>query len=403
MSDTLFVQFFTKIYDVNPRFSGYNLYILCNGFSDTFDLCKTKGDFLWVNHSKQRNAYGKDQEQLFDNELPISKGIVFVSCFYVSQLFQVYQWAKKYPSINFIAGGPACHPKIAFYKKDNIPKNMQIMSCSVEEYFDVPNFSYPWKLEFPDGDKNLTLAYSYTIDTECYWGKCIFCSYRHVEKRKRPNLSFEFKNVDYIGNQRLNLYSPSMSASKLKNILYNLDYNKKVRYDIYIRGRENESKVLKETMQNKQGNFPQTKFLLGVDFPSQRMLDYMQKNLTIDGILHTINTIADYCNENVQIHLSFILGWNNLTYKDIRELEVFLNQLPYDKVKITFSVNLLIAKPNTYVFNTYNRKEDIYLGPFLYGFMPQLSTYQIALTKKAMEIMDTKPVTVFDYSNIREM
>ena len=45
MRETLFRQFYGK--------TNSNWFDLCNGFSDTFDLCKSKGDFLWMEHEER--------------------------------------------------------------------------------------------------------------------------------------------------------------------------------------------------------------------------------------------------------------------------------------------------------------------------------------------------------------
>ena len=40
MKDVLFIQFYGQ--------TGSGWFDLCNGFSDTWDLCRSKGDFLWI-------------------------------------------------------------------------------------------------------------------------------------------------------------------------------------------------------------------------------------------------------------------------------------------------------------------------------------------------------------------
>lgn len=400
MSNTLFIQFYSRIDDINPRFKGHSIYELCNGFSDTYDFCKSKGDFLWVNHSKQLHCYGKNIDKEFDTNLPINSGTIYISAYYLSQLYQAYQWSLKYPNINFIVGGPSANPKIYIVDKNQIPKNFKLIYSSVEDYFGISNFSYPWKLIFPNDNLNLTLTYLYTLTSTCYWGKCIFCNYKDQTKRQRPKIKFEFDNVGYPGKQRINLYSPAMTSNHLKQLFNHLSYDDQKRYDIYLRGSQQESRTLKEIFTNKN-NFPQVKFLIGIEFPSKRMLSYMKKNLTTEDILNMVNIIANTGNKSFQIHLSFILGWNNLTPNDINELELFLSKLPYHKVKISFSVNRLFAKPNTVIFDTYDIEKERYLGPFLCGFWPKIKHEQKILSKKAIEVMDSQGVTVFDYNNIR--
>lgn len=403
MKETLFVQFYSKIEDTNPRFKGHSLYELCNGFSDTYDLCRDKGDFVWINHSKQLKGYGHSIDDHIDVDFPINKGTAYISAYYLSQLYQAYLWALKYPNIEFIVGGPASNPQTYEVDETIFPSNLKIIYQSVEEYFGVPNFSYPWKLVFPDAKENFTLTYSYILSSTCYWGKCIFCNYKYQGKRDRPKINFEFRDVKYNGKQRIHLYSPAMTATQLNEVLYQLDHEDNIRYDFYLRCNKSERDTLEQIFKDKRYNFPQSKFIVGVEFPSERMLKYMNKNITVDGILKTIEVISNYGDEDIQIQLPFILGWDNLTDNDLESLESFLNKLPYDKVKFSFSVNLLTAKPCTYVYENYKRGKELYIGPFLYGFMPLIDDEQINLSKQAVNIMDTKGVTVFDYCDIRGM
>ena len=401
MSETLFVQFYSKIENTNPNFKGYSIYELCNGFSDTYDLCKNKGDFYWVNSSKQLKGFGKNKVKDTNFNLPINQGIVYVSVYYLSQLYQVYLWALQYPNINFIAGGPAVNQNI-FELKIKLPKNINLIESTVEEYFGVTNFSYDWNLELPDNDYSMILSYTYTLSSRCYWGKCIFCNYSQG-KRNRPDICFNFLDVPYLGRQRINLYTPSMTSKQLNNILYTLPYDDKVRYDIYLRGNKMERETLKQIFANRTSKFPQVKFIIGVEFPTNRMLKYINKNVNVDGIIKTINLIADNARNYIQIQLPFILGWNNLEKNDIVDLKKFFKQLPYDKIRITFSANMLTAKLNTPVYDTYERKKELYIGPFYYGFMPLISNEQLQLSKDAIELMFDQNVTVFDYHNIRNM
>lgn len=400
MKDTLFVQFYSKIENTNPRFKGHSIYELCNGFSDTYDLCKEQGDFYWVNHSKQLKGFGNDKKRSVE-EIPINKGTVYVSVYYLTQLYQVYTWANRYPGVFFIVGGPAANCNVFHVSEDFMfPINMKLTNKTVEEYFGHNNFSYKWNLEIPDDDESMTLSYTYTLSSRCYWGKCIFCNYSQGS-RSRNNIGFEFKNLEYGGKQRINLYTPSMTSKQLETILYNLDYNNKIRYDIYLRGNDHERKTLKNILENKGESFPQVKFIVGTEFPSNKMLKYINKNVTVDDITETIEMIAEYGDRDIQIQLPFILGWNNLDQYDIDELRTFLEKLPYEKIKITFSANLLTAKINTPVYYTYKRWKELYVGPFYYGFEPYIDEQQMNYSKQAIELMFQQGVTVFDYHNIR--
>ena len=81
MSDTLFLQFYNDIKGI--------YFDLCNGFSDTYDLCKSKGDFFWTEHEVDNAKW--DQEETYKHrELPIKRGTVYISALYMNHLYQSF-------------------------------------------------------------------------------------------------------------------------------------------------------------------------------------------------------------------------------------------------------------------------------------------------------------------------
>ncbi|MBW2633674.1 MAG: hypothetical protein JRE14_06025, partial [Deltaproteobacteria bacterium] len=97
MKDTLFLQFYNQIKGA--------YYDLCNGYSDTYDLCRSKGDFFWTEHETDRTKW-HDDTTYTSRQLPIDKGTVYISAIYVNHLYQAYMWARAYPNIKFVVGGP---------------------------------------------------------------------------------------------------------------------------------------------------------------------------------------------------------------------------------------------------------------------------------------------------------
>ena len=392
MKDTLFIQFYSKTKKYNLEGS-VSFYEVDNGFSDTWDLCKSKGDFLWVNLESDES-----------HELPIQVGTAYVSVCYLTHLYRTYEWAIRYPNINFIAGGPATNPNKYQVDDSLIPKNLNIITCTVEEYFNVPNFSYPWKLELPtDESENDALSFMYTLSNICYWNKCIFCSFSDLKLRKRPEIKFGFKNVTYSGHKTVNLYSPSISPIQLDILLSNLTYDEKTRYDIFIRADKEIREVLKKVLIKKQKDLAFCKFFLGVEFPSNRMLKHMKKNNTVEDFLETINVLSEYGDKkNLIMHLPFILRWNNLESSDILELDKFLNKLDSDKARFVFSIYPIEVLINTPIYNNnmYEIEQKLYVGPFYYGFKPRVSKNQINLSKQALELLNNQKIKTFDYSGI---
>ena len=97
MTDTLFLQFYNEIKG--------SYFDLCNGFSDSYDLCRSMGDFFWTEHEVDQSKW--DEEATYANrKLPINKGTVYISALYTNHLYQAFVWARENPDIKFVVGGP---------------------------------------------------------------------------------------------------------------------------------------------------------------------------------------------------------------------------------------------------------------------------------------------------------
>jgi hypothetical protein len=131
----------------------------------------------------------------------------------VNHLYQSYIWAREYPDIRFIVGGPVAaerrvdvkgwNPVYFLIDSDDVwPSNLVITGKSVEDWFEVPNFSGKWKLDVPGFVPNDSRIYfSYTLDNGCYWSRCIFCNIAlHADElfRKRKDMKFEFNEIPIV-------------------------------------------------------------------------------------------------------------------------------------------------------------------------------------------------------------
>lgn len=387
-----FVQFFSKIKYSHPTYP-LNIYELCNGFSDTWDLCKKMGNIIWIEHRLQEKTLGKSNLETYI-EFPQKADEIYVSAFYISQLNQALLWAKEMPETKVIVGGPAALPK-AFILEGELPDNFIITNKSVEEYFGIENFSYDWKLEIPEiEEKNYTLSYTYSVDTFCYWAKCIFCNYS-LTRRRRPNINFTHFPKFKDGNQRINIYSPSPSPKFLNYALIRLPYHRKIRYDLYCRPKKGEQNAFKNLLENHIMKIPRLKVTIGVEFPSNRMLDYMRKGFTVEEILETIDIISNI--DNLIINIPLILGWNNLTKDDLKCLENFM--LKISKYNYVVNINTLFAKVFTPIHETYEIGKKQTFGPFYSGFFPKLNDKQKELNKEACSIIKdlAEGSTIYNY------
>ena len=169
LKETVFIQFYGKTH------SGW--FDLCNGFSDTWQTCRSLGDFLWLPHLQDTTLWYTPKAYQ-DVDLPFSKGVAYVSASYINHLYQAYTWALKYPGIRFIVGGPVAAERLArkgqwhpvhFKVEGKLPDNLILTGQSMESMFHGPDFSGsdfsdPWQLELPaDVPSDGRAYFSYTI------------------------------------------------------------------------------------------------------------------------------------------------------------------------------------------------------------------------------------------------
>jgi len=388
MADTLFVQFYNKTK------GGY--FDLCNGFSDTYDLCKSKGDFYWVEHEVDRKKWFLD-ETYANRKLPINKGTVYISAIYTNHLYQSYVWAKEYPNIRFIVGGPVAAERRIDAKGWNplyfaidsykvLPSNLKITGKSVEGWFGVVNFSGKWKLDVPEFvPDDGKIYFSYTLDNGCYWSKCIFCNIALHAKdlfRKRKDMNFEFQDIKHNGTKIVRLNTGSITIPYIREVLPALPCGDDMEYRLFMRPAKAENKALQEALHNRRGEFPHCVLGFGIEFPSNRMLRYIDKGCNTDEILEFLSL----CRSNrIRVNANLILGWDNLIEDDIREVESFMERVPENSIT-TVQLRWLFAHPHTKVHDTY-KGEGITLGPFYEGFHTEISEKQKELNKGAGDII----------------
>jgi len=374
---TLFVQFYSdiKIPTANN---------LINGFSDTFDLCKNRGEFVWVNLNNN-DEYEK-------NELDIEEGIVYVSAAYSFQLLQTYIWTKMYPKVEFFIGGPIIYLK-SYAITGEVPKNMHIMDTTIENLFGVPDFSCKWKLDIPSQiDENMPVYFSYTLNHTCYWGKCNFCSFLRegdgvtsvFKTRYRKKLNYEFTEIKRSGPLYVSIGTSTFNLRDIKRVVPTLPEIHGF-YRVFIRPAKPELEALKEVMTPK---VPHIHFVLGAEYPVQKMWDYIKKGYNKKDFLEFVWFLKNH--PTATFNLSMNVGWDNLEENDLKELELFMNEIPGGE-GTGASVMSLFASPNTEVFETYknNRGKTIKRGPFYIGYYPIISEEQQNLNKRSIEIISS--------------
>ncbi len=389
MNDTLFVQFFSLIKD--------RYYDLCNGFSDVNALCRQHGDFFWQEHTSSSAAW--EDEKIYEKRpLPIAKGRVFVSAVYVNHLYQAFVWARQYPEVEFVVGGPVAAERsdhrggwsplyIDIQDPSAVPPNLTITGKSVEDWFGIPNFSQPWDLVLPDAvPLDSPVYFSYTLDNGCFWRKCIYCNIAlHARNlfRHREHYGLEFRQLDHPGRKLVRLNTGSVSARHLRALLPVLPRDNRLDYRLFMRPGQPETQALKEVVERLEGDLPEMMIGIGMEFPSHHMLDFINKGFEtreMDAFLHVCR---DY---RIRVNANVILGWDNLTSSDIQDLDRFLIRMPAGSL-VNMQVRWLYAHPRTVIHDTY-QGEPISLGPFYLGFRTRVNRKQAELNRLAADIID---------------
>jgi hypothetical protein len=340
----LFVEFASKDSHNNSVLN------LNNGFSNVYNECKNIGDFYWAmqyNNEFEITKYG----------LPIKKGKVYVSAFYYPHLLQTYYWAQKYPNIEFIVGGPAI--RSGNFSGRNLPVNLNLTDKTAEEVILNKNtLNKTWGIEYPKDylkDKK-AVRFTYHLDHRCYWNKCIFCE--SYTKDLSTGLDNSIENLkiddDYNLKKIIRLNIPSMTPRFLRNELPKLTRRNDIVYDFFLRASKEIVRILPTILMNLEngaGPYPsQLRLVVGVEFPSNKMLQYMKKGIEKDIIIEIIKLAKKY---NISLGLPFIYGWNNLSQNDVDEAIEFLHDVQnVEHPNIESVLFKLEVYPGTFLFNS---------------------------------------------------
>jgi hypothetical protein len=312
--DTYFLQFYRE----ESYLYGDEMFVnYLNGLSYVWDQLKEKGNLVWKN---------------VDDETPLTdKGIIYASVWYTKSLRLLHKWAKEYPDLQVYVCGPlVLHYGLSIGK--DLP-NFHVSNQNAEDLLcngEVSN----WNLEIPNIEKPIGYSVSVVDGYGCYWGKCRYC--KITGKLKYRNIDhipiIETKSPKYIW-----IHAYSLPPSILGTFYPQFENRDDIKYATYVRGDKYITDALRTTLPELKINPKNLGFNVGIEFPSNSMLEYMDKGVTVEEYLEFIKLA---CENDIRLHFNFILGWKNTTEEHLKDVEYFLNSLYKISIPNTITANI---------------------------------------------------------------
>lgn len=313
--NTYFLQFYRE----ESYLYGNEMYLnYLNGLSYVWDQLKNKGIIVWKN---------------VDDETPLAEeGIIYASVWYTKSLRLLYNWAKQYPNLEvYICGPLILHYDLSIGKELS---NFHIRRENAEDLI-CDGVTSPWNLELPNEQKPVGYSVSVVDGYGCYWGKCRYC--KITGKLKYRNIN-KIPVIDISVPKYIWIHAYSLPPSLLGTLYPKFEKRDDVKYATYVRADKYITDALKVTIPNLSVETKYLGFNIGIEFPSDTMLQYMDKGVTVKEYLDFIELACDH---DIRLHFNLILGWKNTTEKELKDVDVFLNKLSK------------ISKPNTITANIY--------------------------------------------------
>ena len=346
-------------------------YTISNGFSSIWKRLEKLGTVMWLS---------------VDDPFPDLQGDIYVSCCWGDEIDYVFEWAKQMPHLFFIVGGPMVSAGV-------ISKltNVKMYWKQAYELFDG---SYPtpdeWKLELPniEDGKHIRYLHSISFGEKCHWGKCVFCKYGDGTPYEFPELKIPI--VEYHGLKTIWINTKSLTSNNIKMLIPNMEWYNDVFYVAYLRP----SLKVKNAFEEVQHLIKKPNHLsvnVGVEFPSDHMLQFMRKGFSMQHCIDTINTMTKI---GINVQINTISAWPNLKQSDIDQVKIFVDSIKRPE-KITVVDHMLVIGPNTKMYYLGDWPLEFmhnkYLRPF---YKYALSDEQKKLNDQATEIFNSSNFTI---------
>jgi radical SAM superfamily enzyme YgiQ (UPF0313 family) len=195
-------------------------------------------------------------------------------------------------------------------------------------------------------------------------------------------------NIEFDGLKQVKVGSPAITPYFMEKVFPHLKYSDDLEYDFMIRCDRDVYTALKDNLNKFKGHIPNLKFRFGIEFPSDRMLQFMNKGTTVDGIIEALSVADNF--DTVNFYTLYMLNWPNLIQEDIESLKDYITRVSKVDAVIVFKT---FFKINTPLYDMYKHqvRRHVYEGDFYRGYFVQLTEEQFEINAQAWELMKQVP------------
>jgi len=377
-------KFFLQFYRDEPYLYSNDMTTnFLNGLSFVWNKIKNDGEMVWKH---------------VDDETPFTTdGIIYASVWYTKSLKLMHSWAKQFPELEINVGGPA-----VLHYDPTIGKELPNFHFTREKAEDLfcDGIVSDWNIEVPSTTKPIGYSVAIIDGYGCYWGRCRYC--------KRTN-NVKYRNIDkvpVINNPNIKyiwMHAYSMSPNLIKKLYPTFENRDDVNYATYIRGDKEVTKALADTIPKMSLDTKHLGFDVGIEFPSDKILQYMDKGITVNEYLDFIKLASE---NNIRLHFNFIVGWRHTGADDVRSVDYFLNSLSKISKPNTISANIypLSIVQGRKIMEDYTTDELEEIQTIFNTFvgMPKFNKEQIVLDQEIINLYNSFPfLKVYDFATTR--
>ena len=203
------------------------------------------------------------------------------------------------------------------------------------------------------------MGYSVTLlkNRGCWWGKCNYCCRTDVPIYREDVDTIPI--IDHPGHKYIWLYTCAITRRLMHKLYPTFPDRDDVTYTSYIKADEPSTEAYIDVLPKLKIDPKFLSFDVGIEFPGNNMLKYMNKGATTESFLRFIEMATKLGN---RLHFNFILNWGILTELDVRQLTDFMKKLSdiTDGSNISSDIYPLMLASDRALFHKTDKTDLIY-------------------------------------------